>query len=263
MDVYRFLKENGISGLEIAPGLLFFQSDNPFQPSPADAARALAELDEFELSLTSMQSLLFGVTGAHLFGSKGERDRLEQGMERAIELAGNFSIPNLVFGSPKQRIIPEGMLQEEAIEIACDVFNRLGDRARQAKTVISIESNPAGYGTNFLTRLTAADNFVTQLGHPNVATILDIGAMIMNDEFELTHELVPTIAPRLNHVHLSEPYLAPAPHESRDLSQVWNALAKEDYDKYISIEMKRPDEGLPVIFRSLSLLRTQLNLGVD
>ena len=62
-----------------------------------------------------MQSLLFGVADAHLFGGKREQDKFEQGMERAIELAGNYEIPT-VFGSPKQRIIPEGMSQEEAIE---------------------------------------------------------------------------------------------------------------------------------------------------
>ena len=244
IEAYGVLHRHGFTGLEIAPGLFFHAADDPFMPDGASAARAFGEMQDAGLSLVSMQSLLFGVEGAALFGDLEARAAFERGMVRAIELAGRFGIPNCVFGSPGQRRVPEGMETERALDKAAQVFAGLGDVAKREGTTITIEANPAAYGTNFLTNLDDALAFVARVDHPAIAAILDLGAMHMNGEFDTVPARIPAIIPRLNHVHVSEPQLAPAPARATDLRATLNALGHGGYAKAVSIEMKRPEGGI-------------------
>lgn len=251
---YRILEEKGITGLEIAPGLFFHAADDPFLPDTAVARLAMSEADSAGLRLVSMQSLLFGVSGAGLFEGNESRTAFETGMTRAIELAGRFEIPNLVFGSPGQRRIPEAMPRDEAFEEAADVFRKLGDKAASAGTKIAIEANPAAYGTNFLNTAEEAETFVHEVDHPAIVAILDLGAMHMNGSFDTVPARLAQFAPHLNHVHVSEPELAPAPERPAELVPILQALQAQGYDKAISIEMKRPADGLTGVRRAAARL---------
>ncbi len=247
LAAYAILAEAGITGLEIAPGLMFQAAADPFAPDAASARAAISEMADAGLTLVSMQSLLFGVTGAALFGPPEARAAFETGMTRAIALAERFAIPNLVFGSPLQRRVPDGMAMADALESAAALFRGLGEAALAAGTRITIEANPAAYGTNFLTTLDEAEAFVAAVDHPGIALILDLGAMHMNADFASVPARVPGIAARLNHVHVSEPDLAPAPADPAALAPVLRALRAAGYAKSVSIEMKRPTEGLAAV----------------
>ena len=244
LAAYRILQKAGITGLEIAPGLFFHTSPNPFAPGHAAARQALIEIEDAGLTLVSMQSMLFGVTGAALFEGPLPRRVFENAMVRSVELAGRFGIPNCVFGSPKQRCVPDGIAMDQAMAEAAAVFRRLGDRAQQAGTRIAIEANPARYGTNFLTTLGEAEAFVALVDHPAIVTILDLGAMHVNGEFDTAPDRIPTLMPHLNHVHVSEPDLAPAPASGTDLLPVLRTLQAQAYAKAVSIEMQAPRGGL-------------------
>lgn len=240
---YATLAEQGLGGLEIAPGLFFFDAADPFAPTAQECDRALGEITEAGLALVSMQSLLFGVEGAALFGDAAELQNLETWMHRAIRLAGRLRIPNLVFGSPRQRIVPEGMGMQKALDRATDVFLRLGDLAQSEGTVIAVEANPAVYGTNFLTHAQQALDFVRVADHPAVRFILDIGAMHINGVFDQTPALVADAGSLLSHVHFSEPQLAPAPADPAQAAEVLRALHTTGYDRAVSIEMKATPEA--------------------
>ncbi|MGP3699505.1 sugar phosphate isomerase/epimerase family protein [Rhodobacter sp. NSM] len=250
LRVYRLLAAHGIRGLEIAPGLFFPGSTRPFTPSEAEVAASLAETRAAGLELVSMQSLLFGVEGAALFGDPGERARFRDGLRAAITLAGRLGIPNLVFGSPRQRVIPADMGTAEAEAVALETFAVLGDAARQAGTRLGIEFNPAAYGTNFLTTLEEADAFVTRLGHPAVTLILDLGAMHMNGAFDGIAGAVAAVTAPISHVHVSEPNLAPAPARAGAAATALAALAHKGYAGWHSIEMKPPPDPGPAVLEA-------------
>jgi sugar phosphate isomerase/epimerase len=247
LEAYTILAEAGITGLEIAPGLFFHAAEDPFVPAAAVAEAALAEAADAGLTLVSMQSLLFGVSGAGLFDGPEARAAFVQGMTRAIRLAGRFGIPNLVFGSPAQRRIPTGMAMADALEEGAAVFRQLGDCAAAEDTRITIEANPAAYGTNFCNTLEEAEAFAALVDHSAIALILDLGAMHMNGVFANVPKRLPALTPRLNHVHVSEPNLAPAPADAAALAPVLQGLRAAGYAKAVSIEMKRPPEGLVAV----------------
>lgn len=242
LRAYAMLAKEGFGGLEIAPALFFFDAEDPFVPSEPECDRALGEIADYSLSIVSMQSLLFGVDGAELFGDAAALQNLETGMHRAIRLAGRLGIPNLVFGSPKQRVIPDGMSAQGAFDRALDVFCRLGDMAQSEGTVIAMEANPAVYGTNFLTHGEQALDFVRRTNHPAVRFILDIGAMQINGAFDQTPALIAGAASLLSHVHFSEPQLAPAPADATQAARVLRTLQEAGYVRAVSIEMKAAPE---------------------
>jgi len=253
-EAYAILAKAGITGLEIAPGLFFHAAADPFVPDATTLDEALREAQGEGLTLVSMQSLLFGVNGAALFEGPEARAVFETGMGRAITLAGRLDIPNLVFGSPLQRRVPETMTMADAMEEAAEVFRQLGDAAAKAGTRIAIEANPAAYGTNFLTTLEEAEAFVKIVDHPAIALILDLGAMHMNASFAAVPARLPELTRRLNHVHVSEPHLAPAPASAVALAPIIAGLRAQAYDKAISIEMKRPAQGLSEVARAVTRL---------
>ena len=258
---YRLLARHGIVGLEIAPKLLFAESEDAFAPSPDEAARALDALGSAGLQLVSMQSLLFGAEGAALFGDQASRDRLIEATTRAIRLAGRFDIPNLVFGSPRQRDIPPDMAPAAAEAIALEVFHRLGDEAAKAGARLGLEPNPAAYGTNFLNRFEETEAFVRRLDHPAVRLILDGGALIMNDEMAVLEDMTPDRAAPISHVHISEPQLAPAPADPQTASQILGAMSAAGYGGWFSIEMKAPAGGLDDLDQALSRLSAAVEMA--
>ncbi|MEO0419173.1 MAG: sugar phosphate isomerase/epimerase family protein [Pseudomonadota bacterium] len=252
LDAYRLMANAGLTGLEIAPGLFFHAADDPFVPDEASAAQAVREAEAFGLKLVSMQSLLFGVNGAALFQGRYARADFITAMKRAIDLAGRFDIPNLVFGSPAQRNVPEKTPMDQALSEAAEVFTDLAEYAAQAGTRIAMEPNPAAYGTNFLNTLEDAANFVLRVNHRALCPILDTGAMQMNDQFHDLWDRTKALVPILSHVHVSEPGLLPAPAVVKEIASVLQNLAASGYSRAVSIEMKRPEGGLTEVEASIA-----------
>ncbi len=259
---YAILRGAGITGLEIAPGLFFDGAADVFVPTEVEAEAALGAMRRAGLELVSMQSLLFGVEGAALFEGEAGLDRLRAGMGRAITLAGRVGIPNLVFGSPRQRNMPDGLDREAAGSLAVDVFRRFGDAAAVAGTRISIEPNPAAYGTNFLNRIAEAEAFVRRVDHPAITLIVDVGALHMNGDFDTVEAVAERAVALVSHVHISEPNLDPAPARAGQAARVMTAMTGAGYGGWFSIEMKaRPEPGLAALEASVARLVAAASLA--
>jgi len=261
LAAYAAMTGTGVDGLEIAPGLLFSGSKDPFRPTQAEIGRAMADITSAGLRLVSMQSLLYGLEGAELFGDADARARFLQGMNRAVDLAGELGIPNLVFGSPKQRVVPARMTTPVAEQEATDLFLKLDERAAAARMVISIEANPRAYGTNFLNTHEQAAAFVTRVSHPSIRLVLDLGAVALNGESVGELARRPEVMHLVNHVHVSEPNLLPAPASLLLLAHTLSELRTVGYNGAVSIEMKQQEGGLTVIENCLASLKSAAEAG--
>lgn len=251
---YAALAAADMTGLEIAPGLLFAEAEDPFAPDAAALSAAKGEIAAAGLTLVSMQSLLFGVQGADLFGDDDGRAAFETGLRRAIALAGRLEIPNLVMGSPKQRLRPEGMERETAFARAAEILRPLADEAAAAGTLIAMECNPVQYGANFLTEPEETLAFVRQADHPAITLNFDIGALHLTEKFDRIETLLDEAGPAISHVHLSEPFLAPAPAAADTAARAIRKLAAMGYGRAFSIEMRQPEGGLSDVDAALQRL---------
>ena len=74
--------------------------------------------------------------------------------------------------------------------------------------------------------------------------MLDTGGLSAANELEDVLGSDCQLLGKLNHVHISEPYLSPAPKSSYEFEKVLEVLQDNDYSKAISIEMKRTSKSL-------------------
>ena len=121
-EMYVFLQEQGIEGLEIAPTRIF--ADNPYERIEEARIWANNLKETYGLVIPSMQSIWFG-RNERIFAEQNERDILIQYTKKAIDFAEAVGCRNLVFGCPRNRSF-DGKCQEQ---IAIEFFKELGEYA--------------------------------------------------------------------------------------------------------------------------------------
>lgn len=228
--IYQWMREYGYSGLEIAPTRVFLEK--PYDE--LEKARIWSQKleEQYGFLIPSMQSIWYGKK-ERLFGSQKERKELLAYTKKAIEFAAAARCRNLVFGCPKNRIVPEGADSHSAINF----FREAGDFAAAHNTVIGMEANPAIYGTNYMNDTKSVLELVEAVGSKGFLLNLDMGTMIQNQE---TAEEIKGHVHVINHVHVSEPNLKPI--QKRELHRdIFKVLQREHYTGCISIEMGKTD----------------------
>lgn len=230
--VYDLMKQHGFTGLEVAPTRLI--EKQPYEHK--EMAREIAEIlkQEYGFNISSMQSILFG-RNERLFGSDVERKELMICLKKAVDFAEFIGCGNLVFGSPKNRIIENTSDYSAAVAF----FREISEYAVQHGAVISIEANPPIYETNFINRTEEAVKLVRDVNCKGCRINLDFGTILENGE---DVETTASILQLVNHIHISEPYLAVIQkrQEHRTLAEI---LKRRGYDRFVSIEMKRSEQN--------------------
>ena len=229
-EILSHIRRQGFSGLEIAPTRLF--SESPYEH--IKEAKKFSEWIEerYGLSISSMQSIWYGITES-IFGSVLDRDRLIDYTKKAIDFASAIGCPNLVFGCPRNRNVPENFATSEYLPMAYEFFDTIGSYAYNSNTYFAIEANPPIYGTNYINSTNDAFEICKQIKNPGIRVNLDVGTMIQNNE---PVDIIVDDFEWINHIHISEPYLKPI--QKRELHrELLSKLKGLGYDKYISIEM--------------------------
>ena len=224
--VYTLLKQNGYEGVEIAPTRVF--PNCPYDDLKAASGWMQWMKKAYGLCVPSMQSIWYG-RQERLFGAEEERRQLIDYTMKAIDFAESIGCRNLVFGCPRNRVLPEGMTDEAAVTF----FHAMGDYAVQHHTVIGMEANPPIYNTNYINDTAAALDMIHRVNSPGFRLNLDVGTMIFDDE---DVELLAGHVSLINHVHISEPGLKPIQERALH-SRLARVLRNEKYQHFVSIEM--------------------------
>lgn len=244
---YELMKKYGFSGLEIAPTKFSVQPyDN------LDVAQRLREyLCVYNLSVVSIQSLLFGTEGLELFTTTEAQNQLKVYLKKAILYAEVIGCPVLVFGNPKNRVINDLSSQ---YQIAVEFFKELGEFAHLHNTCLCIEPNPKVYGTNFINTLAQANQLVNDVDSLGFAMIIDSSTMLINQD---EPAIILDVLSNTKHIHLSMPFLKPLNREFDNhagwIHEFVNVIKSSNYQYYLSIEMANVTQE--DIRASLKLLR--------
>jgi|LSQX01.1.fsa_nt_gb sugar phosphate isomerase/epimerase len=243
-NVYKLMEKYGFTGLEIAPTRFF--PHNPYDYCK-EAGKLVASIkNQYDLKVSSMQSILYG-RNERIFESEQDRNSVIDYLFKAIDFAVAMGCGNLVFGSPKNRCIKDNNDYKKAV----DFFEVVGNYAFHKGTVVSIEPNPQIYGTNFINTTAEAVKLVKDVDCKGFKLNLDIGTIIHNEE-EI--EAVFNFFDFINHIHISEPGL-PAIIKRESHRELARILAELNYNKYISIEMKRNEAtGLEAIEKAMEYI---------
>lgn len=227
-EIYRKMSDLEFAGIEIAPSKIF--GENPYAYLKEAELYRKRMKNMYDLEVCSMQSIWYGRT-EQIFRTEQERIELLNYTKRAIEFAEVLECGNLVFGCPKNRIVPE----EFEIGKAVEFFSELGEYAEKHHTVLAMEANPEIYGTNFINYTEEAFDIVKRVNRPGFKVNFDFGTVENNQEsldiLEKNLELV-------NHVHISRPYLE-AVAFTKEHEKLIKILKEKVYGRYVSIEMKQ------------------------
>ena len=231
-SIAQLLRSRGVTHVEVAPPKIF---QDPANVADSAATTYLEFWLEHGISISSMQSLLFGKPELQLFGNDNDRELLLAELKGICHLAGNLGASRLVFGSPKNRRRPLGLKHFEAEKIAAKFFRQVGEYAVDNGAVFCIEPNPKVYGCNFVTSTRQGINLVERTDHPGFGLHLDAAGMTLSKE-NVTKSIT-YAGEQIKHFHVSAPNLGPLDN-SVDHSAISSALQSINYQGKISIEMK-------------------------
>lgn len=237
--VASLMRRYGISGLEVTPSAVM---------AAGQAAKDMAAYrDRWAargITIVAMQALFFDCPPSALFSGPTLRQAMHDQLCRAIEVAAAVGARRLVFGAPGRR--RRGPLSDRrAGDIAIPFFQRIGALAAGHGVMLCIEPNPARYGCDFITRLDEGLDLVAAVASPGFGLHGDAAAITL-EEANPAATLVRT-APVLAHFHASEIDLQPYGSGTVDQRKMAADLKAGGYVHWVSIEMRRPERGLPAI----------------
>lgn len=226
-EMYQYLLDIGYEGVEIAPTRLV--SNNPYDNIDESVEMVKYIKERYMLNISSMQSIWFGMLES-IFGTKEDREKLIAYTEKAVRYAEAIGCRNLVFGSPKNRNMDDKSKDRTGFEF----FSIIGDIAKKHNVIIALEPNPVIYNTNYINTTNEAIKLVKEINSDGLKVNLDMGTVIYNNEN--LDDIIKDIDV-IHHIHISEPYLAQI--EKRGIhKQLKEILTNNEYDRYVSIEMK-------------------------
>lgn len=242
--VYSLMKKYGFTGLEIAPTRIF--PERPYELIPEATAWSSVLMSKYGFSVSSMQSIWFG-RQEQLFGTDDERKTLLNYTKKAVDFAASVGCKNMVFGCPRNRVVPKGTDSDLAIGF----FREIGEYAAWNGTMIGMEANPEIYHTNYINNTSSALELVKRVDSKGFRLNLDVGTMVHNQEDAACLE---DNVQLISHVHISEPELKEI--EPRRLHlDLKKLLLDESYRGYVSIEMGKTDD-LSVIEEKMKYVRS-------
>lgn len=225
-QAYALLQRYGFSGLEVAPSRLLADAEQPYENVPLAVQMIAALHERYGFVVPSLQSIWYGQTG-NLFVAE-DAARLAAYTAQAAGFAQALGCKSLVFGCPKQRVMPQSAVQEDAIAF----FTQIAADAADKGCCIALEANPSLYGTNFCN--TSGEAFAFARRVPHLRVNYDFGTLLANGE---SLQILEDNFEAVSHIHLSEPSLMPiVPHTlHRELAAL---LCARGYDGFVSVEMK-------------------------
>lgn len=223
---YHTLLENGFQGIEIAPTRII--PVNPYEKPDAIGAYRNYLLHTYGLEISSIQSIYYGRT-ERIFESHQNYEAMLGYTKKVINFASEAGCPNIVFGCPKNRNLSSAEDYPRAVQF----FRIAGDYALSKHTTVSIEANPVIYQTNFINTTTEAVELARNVSSKGFMVNLDLGTIIYNEE---TLKVLKESMPFINHIHISEPGLAPVIF--RDVHYELRKILDSKYENYVSLEMK-------------------------
>lgn len=245
---FSLLRESGIGHLEAAPGRIWPDAGDTL---PEHTASPLAALRAEGLTISGFQAILFGKPDLRLF-DESSRDALLAYLKRLAALCAAAGGTYLVFGAPKNRWLPDEVDRESAWKTAVTFLRELGNFAASKNVVFGIEANPAAYGCNFCTQVADVAALVREVASPGIGWHLDTGELAMNSE--TLPDVVTENAGLISSAHVSEPGLGDFSTPWPGHTAVAHALRSAGYSGFVSLEMKRPENGLDGVRTAIEFL---------
>ncbi len=204
------------------------------------------------ISLYSMQSILYNTSNTYIFGNKYQRQNFYNEVKKKIILAKKLKTKVIVFGSPKNK---KTFKKKKIIldKLSLEMFKKISLLSKKNKITFCVEANPEIYGTKYLTHTIDAIKLAKKINNRYFKVNLDLGTIISNNE-DLDF-LLKNYLKYFGHAQISSPYLTNLLKYKKSIKFFINKLNKYRYKKIISIEtLKRKKNNLNYIKNIIKFL---------
>ena len=251
----QFIAEVGYTGIELAP---FTLASRITDVSAEQRQTMRKQAAENGLEIIGLHWLLARTEGLHL--TTGDASVREATAAYLVELAhacADMGGTLMVFGSPDQRNLEEGLTREEAYENASNVFRTCLPKIAERGVNICMEPLTPKE-TNFVNTCAEAMELIEMVDQPNFRLHQDSKAML-GAETESIPSLIEHYAPHVGHFHVNDTNLLGPGMGDTDFGPIFEALLKAKYAGWVSVEVFDYEPGCENIARrSFSYMKETL-----
>ena len=246
-----YVKSIGYDGLEIAPFTLAQYVTDISAATREQIVKAAAAAD---LDILGIHWVLVGPEGLHINGpDEVVRKRTAQYLVDLAHFCGDVGGKVMIFGSPKQRAVVDGVSRDQAFEYTAQAFEFALPTCEERGVTICMEPL-APQETNFCRTAEETVHLIHRIDHPNFRLLLDTKAM--TDEADSRPELIRKYARYLAHYHANDANLEGPGFGDVDFRPIFEALRETGYQDYVSVEVFKFDPGPETIAtKSLAYMR--------
>ena len=228
----EFISKLGYTGIELAP---FTQAPRITDVSPTKRQELRKVAEDHGLTICGLHWLLAKTEGFHL--TTNDRAVRQATAKYVIELGqacADFGGDFMVFGSPAQRNLQEGVTREQAYENAAEVFKQALPAFADRGVRIAMEPLTPKE-TNFVNTCAEAVELIERVGEPNFVLHQDVKAML--SEPTPIPELIHQFAKVTKHFHVNDDNLLGPGMGRTDYHPIVKALLDTGYSGWVSVEV--------------------------
>jgi len=231
-EVFRTCAEIGYDGVEIAP---FTLADSVERITAKERAEIARKAVEHGIEIIGLHWLLVKPEGLHINHPDAEvRKKTRDYLDSLIRFCADIGGRILTFGSPKQRLVAEGLTYQQAWDYACETFRHCAQTAQENGVCLCIEPLPVRE-TNFINTVEDALGMVRAVDNPNFRLMVDVKSMC--SELRPIPELIQRAGSQITHVHANDESGKGPGMGDTDFRVVASALRKIGYNGYVSVEV--------------------------
>lgn len=235
-DQAKHLTEQGFDYIETNMATIYEMSDE-------EVDTLAKRMQEDGVHLHSANCMFPGwifENGIHLIGPESSIEWQNEFLDKVYPRCQKLGLKTIVFGSGKQRRIPDGMDPKEGYTALLEVGRRIAEKAAEYGITLVLE--PLNYTeTNCFNRVGEGYAFMKEVNRPGLKLLADVYHMYANGE---APELPAEYVKELHHIHLAQPETREQPSE---LTPYFTAFAenlkKNGYDGYASVEARGSMDG--------------------
>jgi sugar phosphate isomerase/epimerase len=250
----RFIAETGYTGVEVAP---FTLPGPPGSLTRAERDRYRSVAESHGLEILGLHWLLAKTQGLHLTSpDAGIRRATTDYLVALGDLCADLGGTIMVFGSPFQRNLAEGMTRAQGFDLATEVFRAAMPRIGERGVTICMEPLTPKE-TNFINTCADAAELIARVDHQHFKLHQDVKAML--SESESIPSLVHRFRDLTRHFHVNDSNLLGPGMGETDFHPILRALQETRYDGWVSVEVFDYKPGAEHIAReSIACLKQTL-----
>jgi sugar phosphate isomerase/epimerase len=229
---FAFAAECGYKALEVAP----FKVSNDVRDVTAEQRKKVrSQAEAAGLKILGLHWLLSRTKGFHLTSAdRDERKRTAAYLGDLARFCADLGGDKLIFGSPQQRNLREGITKEKGLEYAAEVVEEALPAIEKANVTLAFEPlSPRT--TNFMDTAAGAVELIKKVDDPRCRLILD--CLAMSTEGTPIPEIIRKHKDLTVHIQVNDPNAQGPGFGDLDFVPILQELRDLKYKGYISVEV--------------------------